>query len=550
MLTWRPFNRTSNQELTMAPTPSKHLVADVEKRRSSTATQGSLDEALETLDISTKDADEAFAYLRDHPNADHVREEAIAILADHKATKKLLRKIDWTIVPCMFCVYFLQYLDKTTISYTAIMGMRTDTHLHGQDYSNMAMMFYVGFLAAEFPTQYIAQRISRLGKYLGVNVMLWGVVLSTMAAANSYAALMIQRTLFGIFEACVAPILVLIIAMWYKKSEQGRRVSYFYVVNSLTQIVGGAIAYGASFTHSKFASWRIFFLVIGLLTIIIGFAVFCLLPDSPVKAKRFTEAEKVAALLRVKENQSGTQNATLKKAQVFEALRDIRVWLVALSVCLTSIPNGGISNFSSILLTTFGYSSQKALILNLPSGAVGAFFVILCGWLSDKWNDRSLTMLVCLIPTIISAALMIGLDPNGIPKSKGGLLFVTYLSGTFGAAFMLLLAWNASNLAGHSKKVTVNALTLVAFCLGNILGTQTFQDKEAPGYISGKISIMVCLAAQILVCFALRFCNDRLNKKNRKTLEGMSEDEKNTLREQLAYADETDRKNPFFVYTH
>ena len=63
-----------------------------------------------------------------------------------------------------------------------------------------------------------------------------------------------------------------------------------------------------------------------------------------------------------------------------------------------------------------------------------------------------------------------------------------HASRTFGAAFMLLLAWNASNIAGHSKKVTANALTLVAFCLGNILGTQTFQDKEAPGYRSGKVS--------------------------------------------------------------
>jgi MFS transporter, ACS family, allantoate permease len=64
------------------------------------------------------------------------------------------------------------------------------------------------------------------------------------------------------------------------------------------------------------------------------------LPDSPVKAHRFTEAERVAALLRVKENQSGTQNAHIKKAQVLESLRDIRIWLVFLSVLLTSIPNG------------------------------------------------------------------------------------------------------------------------------------------------------------------------------------------------------------------
>ena len=191
-------------------------------RRASVASN--LDEALESLNISTKDADEAFGYLRDHPDADSVRQEAAEILLDEKALKKLVRKIDFTIIPCMVAVYFLQFLDKTTISYTAIMGLRTDTHLHGQDYSNVAMMFYVGFLAAEFPTQYLAQHIARLGKYLGVNVMLWGVILACMAATTSYAGLMICRTLLGIFEAPVAPILVLIIAMWYKKEEQGESI--------------------------------------------------------------------------------------------------------------------------------------------------------------------------------------------------------------------------------------------------------------------------------------------------------------------------------------
>lgn len=186
----------------------------------------------------------------------------------------------------------------------------------------------------------------------------------------------------------------------------------------------------------------------------------------------------------------------------------------------------------------------------MPGGVVGAFIVLLVGWLSDRWNDRSVVMLICLIPTIIAAALMIGLDPTGHPLNKGALLFASYLSNTFGAAFMLLLAWNASNLAGHSKKVVVNSLTLICFCVGNILGTQTFQSSQAPGYIGGKISIMVTLTCQIFVCFALRYCNNRLNKKNTETLAGMDEDEKSLLKEKLAYADETDRRNPFFQYTH
>jgi len=500
--------------------------------------------------VDLVNADEALEFLTNHPRAIDIAIEGSMILEDPIHLKKLVRKIDLTIAPLLACVYFLQYLDKTTLSYAAVMGIRADTHLVGQDYSDLSMLFYIGFLAAEFPTQYLAQHISRLGLYLGVNIMLWGIVLCCHAACTSFAGLAICRTLLGIFESCVAPILVLIIAMWYKKEEQGRRVSWFYVCNSLTAIFGGFLAFGVSYAKTKFASWRIFFLAIGGMTVVIGALVCIFLPDSPVKAKRFTDAEKVAALMRTKLNQSGTQNSHLKKDQVFETFKDVRVWLVCLCTLLSSIPNGGLSNFSSILITTFGYTSRQALILSAPGGAIGVICVLGVGYASDKWNDRSLVMLICILPTILGAGLMIGLDPNGTPLNKAGLLAASFLTGTFGAAFMLLLAWNASNIAGHSKKVTTNAMTLVSFAVGNILGTQTFQQKQAPGYISGKISIIATLSALCFVIVALRLYNDWLNRKNERELAGMSEAEKNELREKMAFADQTDRKNVFFKYTH
>ena len=376
-------------------------------------------------------------------------------------------------------------------------------------------------------------------------------MLALHAACSSFASLSVARTLLGIFESCVAPILVLTIAMWYKKGEQGRRVSWFYVCNSLTQIVGGLVAYGVSFlSSSRLATWRVFYLVIGALTVVAGLLVILFLPDSPVKARRFTDAEKVAVLLRVKDNHSGTQNARLKRPQVLEALRDPRVWLVCLSTLLSSIPNGGISNFSSILLTTFGYTSQQALALSAPAGAVGVAFVLFVGWLSDRLNDRSAVMLVCILPTILGAGLMIGLDPGGVPANKPGLLGASFLTGTFGAAFMLLLAWNASNIAGHSKKVTANAMTMVSFALGNILGTQTFQNKEAPGYVSGKASIVATLAALCFIVLGLRAWNDVLNRRKGREVQAMGAAEREERKEKAAFADLTDGENVFFRYTH
>lgn len=54
--------------------------------------------------------------------------------------RKLLRKIDWNIMPMLCIVYCLNYLDKTTISYASIMGLKTDLKLVGQEYSWIGSM--------------------------------------------------------------------------------------------------------------------------------------------------------------------------------------------------------------------------------------------------------------------------------------------------------------------------------------------------------------------------------------------------------------------------
>lgn len=50
------------------------------------------------------------------------------------------------------------------------------------------------------------------------------------AATTSFRAFFALRFLLGMCECCVAPILILIISMFYKKDEQGVRVSWFYVM--------------------------------------------------------------------------------------------------------------------------------------------------------------------------------------------------------------------------------------------------------------------------------------------------------------------------------
>jgi ACS family allantoate permease-like MFS transporter len=120
---------------------SEKPFAGLDGRPASVASQPGADV---TTVIDLVNADEALAFLTNHPRAAEIAIEGSAILEDPKALRRLLWKIDLTICPLLAAVYFLQFLDKTTLSYTAVMGIRSDTHLVGQDYSDLSMLFYIG----------------------------------------------------------------------------------------------------------------------------------------------------------------------------------------------------------------------------------------------------------------------------------------------------------------------------------------------------------------------------------------------------------------------
>ncbi|KAI1792940.1 MFS general substrate transporter [Ganoderma leucocontextum] len=462
--------------------------------------------------------------------------------------RKLRRKLDLIIPPLCAAVYFTQFLDKTSLNYASIMGFP----ITGQKYNLVSLAFYLGFLVWEFPTVYISQKL-RVAKYLGANIIAWGIILMCHAAASSFGAFFALRFLLGMCESCVAPILILIISMFYRKDEQATRISWFYVMVSLTQVFGGFVAYGISFDDGRLlAPYKIIYIVLGGLAILVGVCVVIWLPDSPVHARVLTKEERVAALERVRDDQGGTENKTLKKDQVVEALTDIRTWLIALTTLLTSIPNGGLSNFSNLIIKSFGYTSKQTLILSTPGGLVASVTTLLCGWYSDRKNERMIPIVFCLIPTIVGSAMLIGLNNSG---DKGALLFATYLIGTFGSALSSVYAYNASNTSGHTKKNTINAITLVMFGIGNVIGTEIFQPKDAPAYIPGKIAIMVLLTVQLFVSFLLRWINLRFNAKKKARLEeekakrGWTDEDVQKERERHAFLDLTDKQNIFFVYT-
>jgi MFS family permease len=179
------------------------------------------------------------------------------------------------------------------------------------------------------------------GKWLGVNVTLWGVATACAAAAHNYHTLLVLRIFVGIFEATIGPSLLIISSQWYTKSEQALRFSFWYLGLGVGQIVGGAISY--AFQHvaqgaTALAGWRIMLITLGCATVVIGLCTFFFLPDTPMQASWLSDSEKVALLKHVSVNQTGIENRNFRPQEILEALYDPQIYLLVVStICVSFI---------------------------------------------------------------------------------------------------------------------------------------------------------------------------------------------------------------------
>lgn len=187
------------------------------------------------------------------------------------------------------------------------------------------------------------------------------------AACTNFASLATLRALAGAAEACSDPSFMLITSMWYTREQQPIRIGIWYTANGLGIAGGGLLGYGIGNIKGSLASWKYEFLVIGALCCVWGIVMFIMLPDSPVTAKLLTRKQRRMAIKRLRDNQTGVENKQLKGYQVREAFMDYKLYLFFILGVVCNIPNGGISNFGTIIIQGFGFSTLGTTLLQVSS---------------------------------------------------------------------------------------------------------------------------------------------------------------------------------------
>jgi hypothetical protein len=90
------------------------------------------------------------------------------------------------------------------------------------------------------------------------------------------------------------------------------------------------------------------------------------LPNSPTTFKGFSHDERLMLIARVRGNQTGVENRVIKKDQVIEFLTDYKTYLFFLLGFIANIPNGGISNFSTLVIKGLGFDTLHTALLGIP----------------------------------------------------------------------------------------------------------------------------------------------------------------------------------------
>lgn len=369
----------------------------------------------------------------------------------------------------------------------------------------------------------------------------------------------------GVFEAAVTPGFALFTSQWYTKREQGARTGFWFSFNGFGQIFGGLVSYGIAVGARKhgtaIAPWKIVFLVNGCLTAALGVVFFIVMPDNQLNARWLKPRDRILAIERVRVNQQGIGNKHFKMYQLKEALTDPLTWAYCFYALTSDIPNGGISNFFSQLVSfgcrrlfdsqrfrgtfgalpsmlglrlflcrcihllafvsplmfladhcsqivSFGYTPEESLLYGTPGGAVEVVALMFCGWLGDRLGQRILVSMSGLTLALLGMILIVALPLD----NNSGRLAGYYLTQASPTPFVALLSLIATNVAGYTKKTTVAALFLISYCVGNIIGPQTFQPKDAPRYVPAEITIIACWAVCLLDLVFIWWWCKRMNK--------------------------------------
>ncbi|GAA6034267.1 hypothetical protein JCM8097_003815 [Rhodosporidiobolus ruineniae] len=426
--------------------------------------------------------------------------------------RKLLRKIDFTLMPILFLLLVLYYLDRNALASARVQGIEADLGMVGSDFNTAISLLFVGYIVGQLPSNMILSR-SRPSIYLSCCVFVWGAVSLSTGFVKNYHQLLAVRILLGFCESPYFPGALFVLSSWYTKQELAFRTATLYCGSLLLGAFSGLISAGIEAgLNGKlgYESWRWLFIIEGAITCFIAILAYFVLPDYPATTKRLSLRERALAVYHL-ERDTGTRDddsATMMQ-NLKAAVTDYSLWFLAvITACKTT------ASAVTHVVQTFGYSHVQTLLLTAPPYILATFVSLGLSRLSDKnpflknpGPERSIhfsaTLALGMVSFIIAAATL----------NTGARYFSLFiiLSGTHGN-FNVLLAWY-SGVFQRPRGKRAMAISMIN-ALGNLAQVWSpylYPKSDGPKYTKAFVTNSIMTAVAILLCMTLRWLLARDN---------------------------------------
>ncbi len=115
--------------------------------------------------------------------------------------KRILRKIDFRLLPLVVALHAISLVDRTNISVARISGMDGDLKLEtGERVSIVTSTFFIGYILFNIPSNIVIRGLGA-ARFLGATTVAWGIVTIGIGFAKTWVAAAVLRSLLGVFEA-------------------------------------------------------------------------------------------------------------------------------------------------------------------------------------------------------------------------------------------------------------------------------------------------------------------------------------------------------------
>ncbi|KAF4865654.1 putative transporter [Colletotrichum siamense] len=441
--------------------------------------------------------------------------------------KRVMRKLDWRLVPLLGLLYLISFLDRANIGNAKIEGLPEDLNLTGQQYNIALCVFFITYILFEVPSNMLLLKFKRPSTYMGILVTGWGTIITLTGLVQNFEGLVAVRVLLGVFESGFFPGAVYTISRWYLPHETQTRIAIFYSASALAGAFSGLLAFVIVRMDglAGIAGWRWIFIIEGIASVVAGVATFFLLIDTPALSTRWLDADerKYLELRQYAVQGNSIRVREAEKTRKWEILRSVlldwQLYLQALVYWSNTVPNFGMKFTMPQIIKNMGYTSSNAQLLTIPPYIVGAISAYVSSSLSDRFKWRMPFIVFAQVLVLISFAILFSKAEN-IQENIPACYFAIFLASV---GFYPINpggnAWTVNNLAGPTKRAQGIAYMICLGSIGGIVGSFIYREDESPKYPTGFGSSFAFAGLGVVACFVLEFLFWNINRKRDKFTE-------------------------------